>query len=36
MNMQLIENLENKCIQELINLSLEEDLLPNGDLSGFY
>lgn len=35
MNMQLIENVENKCIQELINLSLEEDLLPNGDLSGF-
>jgi nicotinate-nucleotide pyrophosphorylase (carboxylating) len=33
--MKLIDNVENKCIQELINLSLEEDLLPNGDLSAF-
>ena len=33
--MQLIDNVENKCIQDLINLSLEEDLLPNGDLSAF-
>lgn len=33
--MQLIDNVENNCIQDLIKLSLEEDLLPNGDISAF-